>query len=326
MNIKVLLISKPIYFRQKWCSIKNSILIFSIQYFKCEMKKFGVVLLLFVLSACGKERGPLIGTWAFSGLTEDSSQTENMQAIDKEIFSSYITFSSDKTFLFLDYGTEDFINLTASLFDSPKPENGRIYSGTWSQIDSVIYFDIDNYPLKDRFYAEIVSLDRHHTVLKFPNQQHTEFESSVMAFTYKKTYYEDISNSEFDFTRENLNNWRIKSSRKESEKELRTRIINSLDFAIHYFEYHEKQKLKSANKQYVQPLPFRFYENGIVLERLRDCPEWIELFYDHEDAIAAQKIIRSGFRRVGKVPEDLKHSPFEIYLYVLKNVREILDQ
>lgn len=285
-------------------------------------------LLLFLISfvlcvSCSPKNDPLIGTWEFVSVHEENFVND----YDYSSFKSLITLSGDQTFLFMDEGKFDPINSTAFAQNdsiSGNQEKPRVYSGNWTKKDSILHFRISNYKKKRDFRVKIVSNDGKNMGLVFlkssPNQ-----DKSIAKFKYKKIDYDDISQTDFQFTSSELNKWRVKNFKKSSKKEIKAKTENALQFAITFLEYHEKTA-KVAGTHYLEPLPFRFYSNGIVLKNKDKAYAWGSLFYDDEDFNSSYSIIESSFKSVAKVPKEISKSPIKINIYILQEILKNLKE
>lgn len=290
------------------------------------MKKFRFLLLsIFIISilttSCSK-KNPLVGTWEFVSISDQKS-SEDYDYIN---FRSFITFSSDNTFLFVDRGDFDPINVTEFIDDNKKSKDGRIYYGSWTLKDSILVFDIKNYKMSKKFTAKIFSNDGKNLNLHFSKQKPLLIYDANSEFKYKKIDYDDVSKSKNNFTSLELNKWRINSKKKESKKEIKDKVENALEFAINFLEFHQQGNDKSAKTYYLQPLPFQFYSNGIILKHENESDNWNNLFYDDEDAEIAYQLLESGFNNVAKIPDNLSKKPLKINIFILqetlKNIKE----
>lgn len=287
---------------------------------KCRFLLFFLVTLALITSCTKKKL--LIGTWEFVEISDEKG-SEDYNYIN---FRSFITFSSDNTFLFVDRGNFDPINATDFIKDSVKTIDGRIYYGIWSLKDSILIFDIKNYKMKEKFTAKIFSNDGKNLNISFSKQRPLGHDNVNSRFKYKKIDYDDVAKSKNNFTSQELNKWRQKSQKKESKKEIKDKVVNALEFAINFLEFHQQGNNKTAKTYYLQPLPFQFYSNGIVLKSQSKSDDWNNLFYNEEDADIAYSLLESGFDNVAKIPDNLSKKPLKINIFILqetlKNIRE----
>lgn len=69
---------------------------------------------------------------------------------------------------------------------------------------------------------------------------------------------------------------------------------------------------------YLEPLPFKFYGNGIVLKNHYKNEKWNDLFYDEEDASIAYNMLKKSFNNVARIPEEISNNPIKINIFILK--------
>lgn len=180
--------------------------------------------------------------------------------------------------------------------------------------------------MSKKFTAKIFSNDGKNLNLHFSKQKPLLIYDANSEFKYKKIDYDDVSKSKNNFTSLELNKWRINSKKKESKKEIKDKVENALEFAINFIEFHQQGNDKSAKTYYLQPLPFQFYSNGIILKHENESDNWNNLFYDDEDAEIAYQLLESGFNNVAKIPDNLSKKPLKINIFILqetlKNIKE----
>lgn len=275
------------------------------------------------LSSCFFKKNSLVGTWEFVNVyTEKSSEEDNYSD-----FRSFITFSGDKTFFFVNKGQFDPINIFDFIDEnSITNKNAKVYYGNWFVKDSIIYFDIQNYKIKSGFSAKIISCDGKNMSITFPKQTPLPKNEEPSKFKYRKIDYDNVSRSKYNFASQELNRWRTKSNKKQSKQELKSTLENVLEFAVSFLKNHEEDN-KAATIYYLEPLPFKIYSNGIILKPQDENESWNDLFYDNEDAATAYSMIKDGFKSVAKIPENISKNPIKINIFILeetlKNLKEV---
>lgn len=272
-------------------------------------RKIPIYLFILLLFYSCTKKDPLIGTWEFT-YHDESNEADNFDSS----YASYITFSGDNSFLLVDHGQLSPITMPSVPKDSLiENDNTEVYFGTWSVKDSIIYFEVLNHKTRPEFTSKIISNNERNMKLSFPEQKHVE----GMEFKYKKEDYNDVSHSKYNFTTVELNKWRIKNKSKQTKEKIRSKIENALEFSIAFLEYHESEN-KVATTFYLEPLPLKFYGNGIVLKHHYKNKKWNDLFYDDEDAAIAYDMINKSFNSVASIPDEISKNPIKINLFILK--------
>jgi hypothetical protein len=98
------------------------------------------------------------------------------------------------------------------------------------------------------------------------------------------------------FSKEN-NLWRIHARGKESDLQVKIRLLNHLKFWEVYFTWAMNNELQSVDVRST-PTPITIYGNGFTLKPFSELPrEWKSYFYDDEDCQKASNMIRSVFEK-----------------------------
>lgn len=254
-----------------------------------------------------------VGKWDFSDAQSplvDQGTTgtmeERRQIFRDQLADNIIVFNSDSTF---------FIKL---LHGSP------VVIGRWqiNEVDSVLNFEItNNYDLPFSINFTDVSTDELKCRLSLPyNLGETP---KIINLTFRKNdpRFED---SEYNFAKYELNDWRIKADKKLSREEMLNRVRKSFDFAICYLKYSNANVTGNQAHTSLMSLPFYFANNGVELNKVQ---EWDALFLDEEDARTSYGIVSDAMLRSMKKsqPEDIaSKSPIEKNLYILEQIHEEL--
>ncbi|MFL9832699.1 hypothetical protein [Chryseobacterium terrae] len=283
-------------------------------------KKILIYLCILTLFCSCAKKDPLIGTWNFT-YAHANNESDKDKEDQYSSYTSFVTLSGDNSFLLVDHGEMSPITTSSIPKDSvdENTNNTEVYFGTWSVKDSVIYFEPVNHKTSPEFTSKIMSLNTRNMKLNFPEQKHVK----GIDFKYKKEDYNDVSQSKYNFTTDELNKWRLKSRSKQTKEKIRSKIENALKFSIAFLEYHESED-KLATKYYLEPLPFRFYGNGIVLKHHYKNEKWNDLFYDEEDASIAYDMLKESFNNVASVPKEISKNPIKINIFILKETLENL--
>ena len=175
--------------------------------------------------------------------------------------TSFISLLKDGNYT-LDFGTFDY--------------------GTW---------EYKNHELLLRSYTNkkiafpVNSVTRSEMQLKSNDKQTSHFESQPSAF---KTPEEN------PFIKQN-NLWRIAAAKRESDKEIKNRLLNHLRFWELYFKWALENNIQSIDVRSM-PTLITIYGNGITLKPYNTLPQkWISYFYDEEDCRKANGIMEDVF-------------------------------
>jgi hypothetical protein len=102
------------------------------------------------------------------------------------------------------------------------------------------------------------------------------------------------SPAENPFSREN-NDWRIKAGAKETESQLKSRLINHCRFWELYFTWAFNNTIQYIDVRST-PTPIKIYGNGFGLVPFEELPAaWKTYFYDDADCATANTLLRKVF-------------------------------
>jgi len=119
------------------------------------------------------------------------------------------------------------------------------------------------------------------------------------------------SAAENPFSLEN-NQWRIRATKKESEPEIKNRLLNHCLFYEYYFRWALANKLSSVDVRST-PSSIKIYGNGFALKNFEELPlSWRSYFYDDEDCRKANDVIKNIFEHhdISWVRTDSKYKMF----------------
>jgi len=120
-----------------------------------------------------------------------------------------------------------------------------------------------------------------------------------------------------------VNLWRNAPVRAESEKEVKARALNFVDYSIAYFQHISSSGTHHDYRMDGVESPIIYAENGIVLKAWTDVPEsWKELFYNEQDALIAYRYLFDGFKYASK--EEYHVTGLLLITFYLKNLRNSL--
>lgn len=97
------------------------------------------------------------------------------------------------------------------------------------------------------------------------------------------------------FSKEN-NRWRMAATKKETDQDIRARLLNHCHFWVAYFTWALNNELASVDVRST-PTLLKIYGNGFTLKRFNDLPpEWRSYFYDAEDCRKASDQMKDVFQ------------------------------
>ena len=290
------------------------------------MKKlFCCFILAISLAACKRDSSELlVGRWDFSSL-EMPDMPDFLYEIKKTGDDNALTFKKfllgDKLILRKD-STFDLVMLKQYIHGSWKydKESKNLFLKDVSanklnmtvRIDSVnalrLIFDIDEFSLN-----KIVNLhaadNNYYDLLQ--NKSYCQFYLDI-----NREQYSDLKNDPYSI--EN-NKWRVKPFEQETDKQIKERVFNHLDFWQNLFaDAQEKERSYVAYSWFDSPLVVA--ENGVKLEFYDEHKrEWDQNFYDSTDANKGYQMMRKCFSKKLKFMEtDDKYKRHEDVIKQLK--------
>ena len=261
------------------------------------------LLLAFVFASCNSSiNSKIIGKWDFNnrylpnqekfGLTGNTIEVDNYT--NSEFMGSYYVFNGDGTYHALQTeGVEaDYIE------------------GNWSfnELDSTLHFKSNS----------IIQ----HNVWKVNDLQNgtlvlSEIPSEKIAFnkSYLHKFEEDDETvgTPYDFTKKEMNLWRVKPKKPESTMALKKRITANIDHTLMFLNAHLETGKQTINYSGLSS-PFIFATNGLALKRIERADQWTTVFYDYGQAQEAYDILETAFNSHIKVPENLSYVLLQKYL------------
>lgn len=106
----------------------------------------------------------------------------------------------------------------------------------------------------------------------------------------------------YDFSEESdyyslrLNTWRVKATGRESEEQLRGRLVNHLDYLIAYLGVTIDREGGEVDLSELNS-PITMASNGIGLKFFDDSNVWSTCFFDHRDARQAHRMLVRAVRQ-----------------------------
>ena len=91
------------------------------------------------------------------------------------------------------------------------------------------------------------------------------------------------------------NRWRLHALHKESDAEIRRRLLNHCQFWEAYFAWALKNNLDNVDVRST-PTPIKIWGNGFTLKPFRELPlQWKLYFYDEDDCRKANEVLKDIF-------------------------------
>ncbi|MES1225155.1 MAG: hypothetical protein ABUT20_57260 [Bacteroidota bacterium] len=142
-------------------------------------------------------------------------------------------------------------------------------------------------------------------IIVFPYRLNTANEIELLysgnnrADHFKKVPDSYINYDENDPFSVKNNLWRIHAAHKESDEEIRKRLINHCHFWEAYFAWAMQYELEYIDVR-ATPTPIKIYGNGFALKPFDYLPErWRSFFYDDDDCKKANHMIKVIFNTGG---------------------------
>jgi hypothetical protein len=176
--------------------------------------------------------------------------------------TSFISLLKDGTYT-LDFGTFDY--------------------GTWEYKNKKLL--LRSYKNENVIFP-VASVSGNEMQLKSNDKQISHFESQPSSFE---------TTAENPFIKEN-NLWRIAAGKKESDVEIKSRLLNHLRFWELYFKWALQNNIQSIDVRSM-PTLIKIYGNGITIKPYNTLPQkWMLYFYDEEDCRKANGMMEDVFR------------------------------
>jgi hypothetical protein len=132
------------------------------------------------------------------------------------------------------------------------------------------------------------------------------------------------SESDNPFSKQN-NEWRIPALKKESDTEIKNRLLNHLLFWEKYFTWAFKNNIETIDVRST-PTLIKIYGNGFGLKPLYDLPkEWRSFFYDEEDLKKATDMIEYIFDK-DNIAWAHTDNKYEMFISAFQQMEDKLKQ
>lgn len=217
----------------------------------------GCIFIICVSAACVQPRGNVEKLWFYTHSSGILSERDTLLTP-----ASFISLKKDGTFT-LDFETFEY--------------------GTWVKEDKTIHLKNSKNKSTDIL---ITNLSAKEMGLIIKDFSPANFESQPARFE---------SPVENPFSLEN-NRWRIAPESKESDKEIKQRLLNHLRFWELYFSWGLTNELNSIDVRST-PTLIKIYGNGFALKTTDQLPlKWKHSFFDEEDCLKANEIMKKIFQ------------------------------
>jgi hypothetical protein len=121
------------------------------------------------------------------------------------------------------------------------------------------------------------------------------------------------------------NSWRLRPAHKENPDEIKSRVLQHVNFLIGYFDMVNESK-QPYFETAVLHTPFRFYSNGMGLaDGFETDDVWLGNFYEEADAAQGAKLLKQALSSIDVYPAD-ERSFTKSYYNALKLIREHVEK
>lgn len=217
----------------------------------------GYIFVLCALAACVQPTGNIEKLWFFTHSSGSLSDRDTLLTP-----ASFISLKKDGSYT-LDFETFEY--------------------GTWVKEGKTIHLKNSKNKSTDILIKNLSPVEMELTIKDFSP---ANFESQPARFE---------SPAENPFSLEN-NRWRITAESKESDKELKLRLLNHLKFWELYFSWGLTNELNSIDVRST-PTLIKIYGNGFALKTTDQLPlKWKQCFFDEDDSKKANEIMKKIFQ------------------------------
>ncbi|MEI9945144.1 MAG: hypothetical protein WDN26_13110 [Chitinophagaceae bacterium] len=121
------------------------------------------------------------------------------------------------------------------------------------------------------------------------------------------------------------NQWRIAAKRKETEQEIKKRLINHCRFYEIYFRWALDNELSSIDVRSTPSL-IKIYGNGFELKPFDELPEaWRFYFFDQEDCRKASEMIKDVFNH-SDIAWSNSDNKFKMFISAFQQLQQLLKE
>jgi len=280
------------------------------------------LLMLISVNSCIPDNENNYGKWEFYQLNDlDSDKVISKGELD---FGSSFYVNQNGYFLMSIIGINDVFSLTENSTDNitfldpyHSDFHAQVLYGKWNNEDKrKLKLEVENYNFKTPLVFDIKKLKNKEFNFTINTSKDNNF-----VYQYKKTE-EDTKKSEFDFVKKEYNSWRVPAKSSETDEQIRTRVLQAVDFAVVYMNYHKEQGLL-AEISFLEPLPFYFAANGF---RLQEDAAWEKLFYNWQEANKSYRILAEAFTKLQDKPQrEFDGDSVKLITFLFEDLKEALQ-
>jgi hypothetical protein len=271
------------------------------------MKKLGLALVLLLLVLACQPENPLLATWKIARVEYAPSGLATPEALERSMVWEEMSAKLRNSTFALYEGNK------SAFFSTRTPYR----QGSWTANGDVLILTLG--AGSQPFLFEIVDVNQHNLVLILMDDNMTDGELTILCNKSLQYIHDGV-----DLLAPEHNTWRTKASKKESQDEIKARIVAHLDYLITYFGGIEDKKQTYFETGLVSS-PFRFYSHGLGLSReSKNTRQWLDAFYDEADANVAFDLLKESLRSVGKFPRAETFT--KEYRLAFQQMRRYFDQ
>ncbi|SRR5579871_1163286 len=120
------------------------------------------------------------------------------------------------------------------------------------------------------------------------------------------------------------NQWRLAATHKESEKEIKSRLVNHCHFWQIYFTWALKNKIDYVDVRST-PTLLKIYGNGFVLRTFENLPdEWKAYFFDEADCKKANEMMEDVLV-MHKIKIEKTDDKYKMFISMFKQAQQALQ-
>jgi hypothetical protein len=265
---------------------------------------FSAFIMCAIILACSKKNGLQKDYKIFKSEIELRSETGKS---DSMALNYYVSLFKEETFLKLSQN-----NVYTIL-----SQDGDYNTGKWQLTDNTqelqfmpVAIAKCNFTLKKEIEADT---DLEYLILK-----NTDKKLKVNLLLVEDDYYETKKSN---LLSDEANWWRKRPLKKESNEQIKKRILAQLDYMIQYFEMIDSKNLTSFMVKHLKS-PYLFYSNGIGLDENNLLKN--SMFYDYADTMTALQYYNKALNSISEYPADTE-SFTKGYTNALKKISKTIS-
>lgn len=118
------------------------------------------------------------------------------------------------------------------------------------------------------------------------------------------------------------NQWRVKATHKETDKEIHERVRGHVEFMQLYFENALETGARSVSECNLAS-PFEIFNNGVSMRKFEDINDWKDLFFDEADAKKGYQVVKDAMETRFKLAKT--NSAFELNADIFRKLLKVID-